>query len=416
MSYQIEKNFLCYKMSLISTSDSITMVIKKKNSNDEFTSNFTLSNLKKYKFFLSSSTPKNIIDIILRLIDKNLFKIKEEENEIIINFIITIQSSLNSNIELKLKKKLLFFKNLKNIKTIKAHSNSISSISVFPLGNLVSVSKDKSINIYDNNFNIIQTIINAHDSKITYVDVKDENNFVTCSNDKKIKIWIKKGKKFELGKIIKNTHNNYIYKVIYCLNGNIISCSEDSTIKLWEYSNLNNKFQCITVLKCNDKIKSILLLEEKNILISSGYGRADIFNKNSLKLLYTINNISCYSSNALKKLDDDKIIFGGGYDKIMKVLSLKEKKIIKEIDNKIICYGICVVENKGFFLTGGFSSEIKIYRNDSFDCIKIIQESHEFIGNGWLGPIIFGFVHIKNRNIIISYSNANYIKVWLLET
>jgi phospholipase A-2-activating protein len=233
---------------------------------------------------------------------------------------------LNSNIELKLKKKLLFFKNLKIIKTIKAHSNSISSISVFPLGNLVSVSKDKSINIYDNNFNIIQTIINAHDSKITYVDVKDENNFVTCSNDKKIKIWIKKGKKFELGKIIKNTHNNYIYKVIYCLNGNIISCSEDSTIKLWEYSNLNNKFQCITVLKCNDKIKSILLLEEKNILISSGYGRADIFNKNSLKLLYTINNISCYSSNALKKLDDDKIIFGGGYDKIMKVLSLREKK------------------------------------------------------------------------------------------
>ena len=115
----------------------------------------------------------------------------------------------------------------------------------------------------------------------------------------------------------------------------------------------------------------------------------------------------------MKKLDDDKIIFGGGYDKIMKVLSLKEKKIIKEIDNKIICYGICVVENKGFFFTLGFSSEIKIYRNDSFDCIK---ESHEFIGNGWLGPIIFGFVHIKNRNIIISYSNANYIKVWLLET
>ena len=31
MSYQIEKNFLNYKMNLISTSDSITIVIKKKN-------------------------------------------------------------------------------------------------------------------------------------------------------------------------------------------------------------------------------------------------------------------------------------------------------------------------------------------------------------------------------------------------
>ena len=51
MSYQIEKNFLNYKMNLISTSDSITIVIKKKNSNDEFTSNFTLSNLKNIHFF-----------------------------------------------------------------------------------------------------------------------------------------------------------------------------------------------------------------------------------------------------------------------------------------------------------------------------------------------------------------------------
>ena len=69
MSYQIEKNFLNYKMSLISTLGQIIIIIIKKNSNDEFTSNFTLSNLKKYKFFLLSSTPKNIIDIILRLND-----------------------------------------------------------------------------------------------------------------------------------------------------------------------------------------------------------------------------------------------------------------------------------------------------------------------------------------------------------
>ena len=82
--------------------------------------------------------------------------------------------------------------NLKQINSINPHYDSIKVISKLPSGNLISVSNDKSIKIYDNKLNIIQSIINAHDDYINDIDIKDENNFITCSSDKSIKIWIKK--------------------------------------------------------------------------------------------------------------------------------------------------------------------------------------------------------------------------------
>ena len=66
-----------------------------------------------------------------------------------------------------------------NIKTISYH-DSINSIAIFPSGNIVSVSNDSNIIIYDNNFIEIQTIINAHLNSIIYISIKDEYNFVTC--------------------------------------------------------------------------------------------------------------------------------------------------------------------------------------------------------------------------------------------
>ena len=418
MSEQIEKYFNDYKIIFNMNLNSITIMIQKKsNLTKEYNSTFTLDYLKKFKLLSSELTTKHVIEILSRLIDLQLMKIYE--NKMNIRLIFESLDLENSKIELILKSKNenknnLNIENLNliNINTIQAHTSSISSVSIFPSGKIISVSKDKTIKIYDMNFNIIQKIIKAHDSKITYVDIKDENNFVTCSNDKKIKTWIKKKNKFELNKTIDKSHNNYIYKVLYTSNGNIISCSEDSTIKIWEFIKEKNKFQCISILKY--KIISFLLLEDKNILISSGDKNSEIFNLNNFSHIIQIKNTCCYSENALKKLDEDRIIFGGGHDKKMKVLSISKKKIINEINNQIICYGICVIKNKNLFLTGGFSSDIRIYRCDNYFCVRIIQTNIEFINEGWLGPIFHGFDELKNGEII-SYSNDKTIKVWVLQ-
>ncbi len=66
------------------------------------------------------------------------------------------------------------------IKIIKIESQ-INLIAIFPSGKIVSISNDKIIRIYDNNFNIIQIISNAHEDIISYIYIKNENNFVTSS-------------------------------------------------------------------------------------------------------------------------------------------------------------------------------------------------------------------------------------------
>ena len=154
--------------------------------------------------------------------------------------------------------------NLTNIFSIEPHNSWINSISCFPSGNIITVSSDKSINIYDINLNILQNIKNAHDDSIVYVEIKDENNFITCSTDKNIKLWIKNNNEFKINKIIKNAHEDKIYKIIYCSNGNLISCSLDKTIKIWKEKN-NNNYDSIKTLTHSNYVCSLLLFEDKNI-------------------------------------------------------------------------------------------------------------------------------------------------------
>ena len=52
-------------------------------------------------------------------------------------------------------KNQLTFINLKYIKSIQSHNDWINSLSIFPSGNIISVSNDKSINTYDITLNIL---------------------------------------------------------------------------------------------------------------------------------------------------------------------------------------------------------------------------------------------------------------------
>ncbi len=298
-----------------------------------------------------------------------------------------------------------------NICSKKVHNNYIMSMSVFPSGNIISVSKDKSIKIYDNRLNILQYIQNAHEDLIGCVNIKDENNFVTCSNDKKIKTWIKKDNQFEINQIIENAHNQIIRKVIYYLDNKLISCSYDTTIKIWEEK--NNHYQNIFTLNHSKEVFSILLLKDKNILVSSGWDGTYFWNIYNFEFIF-YEEAFCCKVNALKRIDNDRIIVGGGNNGIIKIISISDREIIFNIENKFECWGICVIDNKKLFLIGGRSSKIKIYRNDNYECIQIIENAHGLINNhnyGY-GSYIYGFLETKDGSII-SYSNANTIKVWI---
>ena len=387
----ITKLFTQYKIQLIADLDSISISIE--NNLDKYESTFNFEYL--HKLFIGKDTIEHIIEFISVLIEHKNIQIKENQINLKLILIPTIFN--NTYIELILNK---IYK-MKMIKSIYTNNNCVYSVSSFPSGNIVSVSNDKSIKIYDIHYNIIQNIKNAYLGPINYVDIKDDNNFVACSDDKNIKTWIKDKKDYIINKIIKNAHNDSITKVIYFSNRNLISCSYDKTVKIWEENNKN--YQLISILNHSNLVWSILLLNDKNILISSGWNGTKFWNINNMELIQYLNKVQCSSWNSLCRIENDKIIVGQG--KLVQIVSLIKKRIIKEINLLFDCIGIRIIKEKKIFLIGGKSKNILIYNYENYDYIQTIKNAHE--------DYIIGFIELKNSSII-SFSNDNTIKIWSL--
>ena len=297
-------------------------------------------------------------------------------------------------------KKLSF---IKEIKQNNSTNNIITSMSIFPSGNIISVSTNKVITIYNNNFNILQNIQNSHNDKINYVNIKDENNFVTCSCDKCIKTWIKEEEKFKLNKIILNAHISQINKVIY-FNENIISCSNDNTVKVWEENINNNNYQLNLILNHLKSVCSILLIKENNIFISSGLNGTRFYNLNNFELIFEIKETWCGAWNALCKIDNDKIIVQEEQNLLLNIISISEKKIINKIKCNYISLGIISIDDKGIILVG-VNTNIILYDNkNDYKFLQYIENAHD--------NYIIGFQQLKN-GLIASYSFDESIKIWV---
>ena len=84
----------------------------------------------------------------------------------------------------------------------------------------------------------------------------------------------------------------------------------------------NNKYQLQIIIKHSKSIHSILLLEEKNILVSSGYyEETKFYNINNYEIIMNFPKVFCINNNSLERIDEDKIIIGGK-DYMMKIISI----------------------------------------------------------------------------------------------
>ena len=467
-SSQHELEIPPWKIYLISKNESLIIKIVKNITNELFENEFELNNLHKNKLLMSSLDIHEIIDFIIALFnqknisireneskenltfslistlvnhgDVNLLLNKKKSNEEIIQLVISENTKLkeenekikeenkklinkeseeikilnnkikeleNNIINIKYKNKTQLTKcNLYLLNSIKnAHSDIITSISIFPSGQFISVSKDKSIKIWKTFDSIpIQTINNAHLKGISYVNIKDDFNFITSSANFDIKIWHKKQLKFELFFNIKNAHSNTIGKIIFCNNGNIISCSRDSTIKIWEINKENHYQFLYGFEEVGNCFFSILYIENKNILIGSSDKKTIIYDINSHSKNNEFEDSICQTWNSLERINDNKIVIGGGNDCIIKVIDINTSEI-DNIQNDFNCYGICNIENKGVFLVCGMSHDIAIFRSDNYDKIFVYEEAHS--------QYIFGINYMKN-GLILSYSQDKKINLWYL--
>ena len=302
-----------------------------------------------------------------------------------------------------LKKRDISFKDHKSkLKKIKDFDSIyINSIAVFSSGDFVIVSNDKSIRIYNSNYIIISHLPNAHINCIKDVVIKSENSFITCSFQI-IKIWSYNNKKTNNIKInliseIKNAHFACIEKLFFS-HETIYSCGNDKRVKIWNETE-KNKYQSITILQHEENINSLIQLDDKNLLISSGDYGTFFWNSNNYSKICCIDNAPCLYNHSLKRFDDDKIIVGGE-NKIV-IISLNGKNIIKEIDNEWESFGILPLKKYNVFLTCGFRN-IVIFNCDDYNIIQIEENAHN--------DIITNLEELSES--IISYSEDKNVKIW----
>ena len=292
---------------------------------------------------------------------------------------------------------------LKLEKTIKdIHSGRINVVDYFPCGNLISVSDDFSINIYDGKFNVIQKISEAHNHGITFVNVKDDNNFVTCSGDRKIKTWKKEENSFITNISINNAHIEKIFKVNYYKENNLISCSEDGTIKFWE--KIKERYQNLLSLQLPSKIYTFLYLEDKNIFIAGGEIGTFFYNIITFEITQIFDSTFCGSWNSLIRIDDDRILVQTKFCcSMIAVISIKQKSIFLCFLNDFQFLGAGLIKEKNIFVIGGMDQKINVYRSNDYYCIQTINDAHD--------DYIVGFTVLPNK-LLLSYSQDRKIKVW----
>ena len=315
------------------------------------------------------------------------FKKKIDLKLILISEILTI-----NNLE------LFIYKKFQKIISIKVHENNINSVSTFPNGNIISVSADKSIKIYDKiNYTIIQNIIDAHQDRIVYVDIIDDNNFITCSSDKSIKTWNKNNQNiFYNNKSILNAHEDIITKLLHYQTNKIISCSWDHYIKIWEEK--DNNYIMKNTFKDENVICCILLLYDKNYLISGGEDGIKFWNLINFKVIVSFKNTFCGCWNSLSIINEDYILTDGQND--IKIISISQKAIIKNIFLNFDIISSIYIKDRKIILIGN-EDKIIIMGADNFE---IIQTYNNYLNNK-------GMIQL-NDGSIATFGNDKTIKIW----
>lgn len=257
----------------------------------------------------------------------------------------------------------LIFKIQKRIKSVIDNSIHISINEMCFLKDGRLASSGKHIVIYSKT-NYHSNIIIKSPNASPICGLK--NGCLASGEDRLIKVYKIHEKDFEVVQELKG-HTSKVNKIRELQSGWLSSCSDDESIIIWRLDS-NDNYICNTILKGhNNSVCSVL--ETKTFLISSSSGHfynegskkcVKIWDKSTYQCVTTIENLCCYSENALEKLKDDTIIVGD-IDQILKVDVSTFN--IKHIKNKSIGEVNTICELKDHKILVGNDKKTILYFN-----------------------------------------------------
>ena len=373
-------------------------LIELKENNDSLTKDEE-NNEEMDNTLITINNTLNTMNTTLIAMNERLNKLKDD-NEKMNNTIMNLLERISKLERYQVRLTNSYLSDLKNDTFNINYANSL------PSGNIILGDSNKNIFIYDFNYGETEVNYLFNETDLNdniqylekfYLENNNNNSFISTSG-KKIIIWNYNGSLFEQKIILPENHTDRITKVIYDSKGKLFSCSEDDYIIIWEKKNENYE---IKKLNHRSDVYSILLYEDKNILISYGPYSTIIWNLTDNSNVTISNDSFSESNNGLDKIDDDKFIVltRNGFS----IISITEKQIIKTITKTNLQYSsLKSFQNKGIFLLGGKWGSIYVYRIDNFELIQTIKNAHN--------SYIIGFFELQDGQIA-SYSEKE-IKIW----
>ena len=287
-------------------------------------------------------------------------------------------------------------------KSINTNTERINDLAIFPKGNIITVSSNLMIKIFDEKGEQITFLSNAHEKKIHCICIINNNEFLTGSLDKKIKYFKILNNKIIESESLKG-HENSVMKILYIEKNEqkkIISCGYDRLIKIWEKTkNKNINFTCtITLYIHHSPVYSCIYLGNNNFVSCESNDYIFVWDSINYKINKKIPG-TIFNNNALKKIDGENFIIGGGSDKKIKIINIKNGNIKFEATTKCWVYAILITEN--FIFDSGENPFLIEIRNKNLSLIKEIN----CINN----KIIFSIGNFKNNLIV---SEEEYISIY----
>ncbi len=160
----------------------------------------------------------------------------------------------------------------------KHHNGYIWKVAAIDKQLLASASRDKTIKIWDKQFNCIQTL-KKHQNSVFDISVDTHKNLYAVSRDGYMTKWTKNNGQYSLAFRINTLHPS-VLKVLVLENGSIITSGSDGAIRLW------NKTQQIALLNQHKGWVWSLIGRDHNAFIScDSTGEIIIWDSNTQKVI-----------------------------------------------------------------------------------------------------------------------------------
>ena len=207
-------------------------------------------------------------------------------------------------------------------------------------------------------------------------------------------------------------HGSYVNQVIPFTNNIIVSGSYDKTIKVWDV----NENEELRSLEENFKVCSLLKLNNKEIMASSGYGNSISFwNTQTYTKEHSVTCCDCNSFNGIIELPDTHYIaVSGGCSSSIDIIDTENYQLIKQIECKDYItsgngYSSLYVLNNGTFIYSHKGCFCQILSTPTYEILFKLKMADEFRGEAITNSSNGKYIIMNNDKQGISIFRANFI-------